>query len=132
MLKRKYIIGILLVLLMTCVAVSAVDDVSAAKYKKFDSGQIKTSDESLFKYSTSYNGKTVKMTNKIYAKEKNKYAYLGTVIYYLTKTNKKNLKMTIVISSKGFKTKKSIEYHRTNLSAKSYYNKILKRGLVYL
>ena len=126
MLNRRYIIGILLILLMTCVAVSAVDPVSAAKYKKIDSGNVDANDGSVIKYTTQFNGKTVKMTNKIYAIGKNKSKYVGTATYYLTKTNKKTIKQTIVISSKGFKSKKTIDYYTTSLSAKSYYKKVLK------
>ena len=127
MINRRYIIGIFLVLLMTCVAISAVDAVSAAKYKKIDSGQYSTNQGYLIKYNTVYNGKIVKTTHKLYGYDKNNtLVNAATFSFNLKKVSKKKIKGVAMISGKGFKTKKNTAYEKTKLSVKSYYMKSFK------
>ena len=132
MIKKKHAMGIILALVMICAALSAVDTVSAAKYKKIDSGKYKEDSGVLDKYTTYYNGKTVKISFNGYAKNKKtkKYTkYLGNVKYYLTKTSKKKLKVVKVSKLKGTPSQKETSYDITSLSAKKYYYKKLKPGM---
>ncbi|MCL2687805.1 MAG: hypothetical protein FWE58_04650 [Methanobrevibacter sp.] len=123
MIKKRYIIGIVLVLLIFCATVSAIDAVSAAKYKKIDSNKYTADNGAIVKYTTSFNGKTVKMVNKVYTKNSK---YLGSQTYYLTKTSKTQLKIKVVTRVKGSPPKVESGFGKTKLSAKSYYLKKVK------
>jgi len=125
MIKRRYIVGIILALLMLCAAVTAADAVSAAKYKKFDSGKAKSND-GIIKYTTFYNGKTVKMVNKVYTKNSK---YVGSMTFYISKYGKNQLKAKIVTRVKGYPVQTKNSYEKTKLSPKTYYNKKIKPSL---
>jgi len=131
MIKKNHIIGIILALFVICAVISVVDTVSAAKYKKIDSGKFKNDDGSISKFVTYYNGKTVKINLKLYAKDPKikKYQAIGIANIYLTKTSKKLLKEKMVFKFK-YKSYSSTQavtgYEKTSLSAKSYYLKYFK------
>lgn len=134
MIKQKHIIGILLALVMICAALSVVDTVSAAKYKKIDSGKFKNDDGTMSRFTTYYNSKTVKINMKIYAKnpKTKKYQSIGTTNIYLTKSSKKTLKVKVVLQIKWkaySSTNTGTYYEKTSLSAKSYYIKKLKPAM---
>ena len=120
---KKYIFISLLIFFILIAVTSSVDTISATKYKKIDQGKINGYNGVLVKYVTYHNGKTVKMFNKVYIKNKNKYKQLSTMNIYLTKNTKTKLKIRIVSSSKGVPDFKHTFYEKTRLSAKSFYKK---------
>ena len=131
MLKKRYILGIVLLLLIA-VSVTTATEVSAAKYKKFDNGtKVGGYNKNGQKFSIFWaaysNGNYVKTTCNFYKKppgsnKKIKFAYMKTV---LTKISKNKVKYTITSNLYGPKT---IERHteKTKLSAKAYYIKQIK------
>lgn len=102
MIDKRHIMGIILALVMVCAALSIVDTVSAAKYKKIDSGKAYPDKGMAAKWTTYSKGNSVKANYYMYAKfsEKGKYKYIGDMGILLTKTAKTKLKYTVsVISS---------------------------------
>lgn len=122
MLNKRYIVGIVLIFFMAIAIASAVDDVSSAKYKKFDSGKkINSNNGNIATWTAYSNGKTVKTTLNVYAKKGNKKVKIAYTEFTLTKISKN--KLNIVITGKNSKNKYT---EKTSLSAKAYYNKYIK------
>lgn len=128
--NKKYI-GILLVFLMVSTAITVVDTVSAAKYKKIDSGKAFPEKGMKVTWNSYHNGKTVKTNYYMYVKPsgKKKYSYIGKIDTWLTKKTKNKLKFTVNVSSKFLGSYKSSGYEKTRLSVNSYYFKRLKPEL---
>ena len=123
MIKKKHMIGIVLALVMVCAMISVVDTVSAAKYKKIDSFKNKNNNGTINKFTTYYNGKTIKIKLSLYSKasKTKKSKNLGYSNIYLTKTSKKVLKMTTIPKFKNSPNVKDTQYVKTSLSSKKYY-----------
>jgi len=113
---------------MVIAVATAVEDVSAAKYKQFDKGSKNLGNGVSTSWTAKSNGKTVKTVFNVYIEYfgvgKYKYSSMSTT---LTKTSKTKLKYTITTNINGSKaTKKYSE--KTKLSAKNYYNKYIKKA----
>lgn len=131
MLKKKYIIGILLAVLMTCAVVSAMDTVSAAKYKKIDEGKNTVYDSYNNEYVTKWyaksNGKVVKTSWKLYAKVNNKNVLYSNWVGSHKKTSKKVLKSSVTYKKTKYMSRSKKRYQdKTTLSANKFYMKKLK------
>ena len=128
MIKKRYIFGIFLILTMVISMAYAVDDVSAAKYKKFDQGKKYIGDGVTASWDAYSNGKTVKTTCNFYIKDPktNKNTKYGSMKTTLTKSSKNTLKAKITVNVLGSKNSKTTS-EKTKLSAKSYYNKHIKK-----
>ena len=136
MLRKKYILGILLAIFMFCAVVSAVDEVFAAKYKVIDKGtkyidfyEKKDKDiKSVWK--TKSNGKTIVADWKVYRKfGKKNYKLFSDIKITMTKVSKTKIKVTYI----NYRTKygsysKDTYSVKTNLSLKSYYSEYHKQN----
>ena len=114
-LNYRIIITLLICTVFVCgVQLAFADSVSAASYKKFDSGKIK-SDDMTFKYTSFIKGK-----NNIYVK----LTYENTIIgkFYL---NKGKTKVKYIAKSPGQKTKSYSVKHRGK-SIKTLYKQFKK------
>ncbi|MBZ9571136.1 hypothetical protein KQY27_06235 [Methanobrevibacter sp. TMH8] len=117
-LNKKVIIALLLCAIFVCgVQLAFADPVSAATYKKFDSGQIK-SDGITLKYVSYIKGK-----NDIYMKLNYKGITLGKI--YMTK-GKTKIKMTYKILGKK---SQSMSVKHYGISLKTMY-KYMKKGML--
>jgi len=130
MINKKHILVILLSLFIVCAVISVTDSVSAAKYKKIDSGN-STIYKSfiLSKWNTKSNGKTVKVNWKLYAKdyETNKYFLYSKSILSFKKNGKTKIRGILI----NYKTR-YVQYSKapikdsTKLSVNKYYFKKVK------
>jgi len=131
MLKKKYILGILLAIFMLCAVVSAVDDVSAAKYKMTDKGtkyidnDVKGDKNVKSVWKTYYNGKKIIIYWKGYNNfGKKKYKLVSNSKITITKPSKTKIKITTI----SYRTK-YVPYRKTtycaedSLGLKTYYSK---------
>lgn len=117
-LNYRMILALALCVIFVCgVQLAFADPVSAASYKKFDSGKI-TSDGITIKY-TSY----IKGKNNIYMKLTYKNVVLGKI--YLTRGK---TKVTITSKVVGQKTE-SMSFKHYGLSLKTFY-KYMKKGIL--
>jgi len=136
MLKKKYILGILLAIFMFCAVVSAVDEVSAAKYKVIDKGikyfdfYEKKDKEIKSVWKTQSNGKKIVVDWKNYRKfGKKNYKLFSDIRISMTKVSKTKVKVTYTY----YRTKygpysKSTTYDRSNLSINRHYSEYYKSG----
>ena len=134
MLRKKYILGILLAIFILCAVVSAVDAVSAAKYKVIDKGTkyldigVKGDESAKSVWKTYYNGKKIVIYWKAYNRMgKKKYQLVANLEITITKVSKTKVKITYI----NYRTKygsyiKSTYYDKSNLSLKNYYSKYYK------
>ena len=115
-LNYRLIIATFLAIVFVCGAqIAFAEPVSAASYKKFDSGTIKTGDGVTLKY-TSY----IKGKNDIYVKLTVGKTTISNLYFVKEKT-----KIKVTIKSPGEKTQSYSEKHNGK-SVKTYYNKFIK------
>lgn len=129
MIKKRYILGIVMLFFMLIAVASAVDGVSAAKYKKIDQGKKYVGDGVTTSWNAYYNGKTVKTTCNFYikvSKESDYYKY-ASMKTTLTKTSKTKLKSSMTLNILGSKSSVTTT-ERTSLTAKSYYTKYFRKA----
>ena len=130
--KRKYIIGILLAVLMVCAVVSFADTVSAAKWKKYDSGKFSDNYPPVgYKIGSKYQS-YVKGDNKLYVnyynfKKGTNKKHLGAK-WTFTKIDKKTIKL---VEQTDFK-KKNTYYLNSKFSVKKTYKLLNKEHLKIL
>jgi len=125
MIKKRYILGIFLLLFMVIAMASAVDDVSAAKYTKYNSGTKVFSDGFTSKWVAYSNGKNIKSTCNAYMKKGGKDVKIGTVKVNLVKVGKNKLKWTKIIKLIGANKKTETRTVIYKSSTKSYYKKYI-------
>jgi len=134
MLRKKYILGILLAIFMFCAVVSAVEDVSAAKYKVIDKGtayidnDVKGDKNVKSVWKTYSNGKKIVIYWKGYNNfGKKKYQLVSNSKDSITKVSKTEFKITsISYRTKYVPYSKKTYYEKSSLSLKSYYLKRCK------
>ena len=137
MLRKKYILGILLAIFMLCAVVSAVDDVSAAKYKVIDKGtkyydnDVKGDKNVKSVWKTYSNGKKIVIYWKGYNNfGKKEYKLVTNSKITVTKVSKTKFKITdISYRTKYVPYDKDTYYVKSKLSLKSYYSKTYKPAL---
>ena len=127
MIKKRYILGIVLVLFMLIAVATAVDDVSAAKYKKFDSGKKVSSNGYTSKWVAYSNGKDVKCTGNFYMKIEGQSLKIGTMKVTLVKVSKNKIKGTMTSKFIGSKKESDTKTFKSKLSTKTYYKKNIKK-----
>ena len=118
---------------MVIAVATAVEDVSAAKYKQFDKGSKIIGKDAVGKnvsisWNAKSNGKTVKTVcnfHKVYGK--NKKTKIASITATLTKISKTKIKYTVTTKEKGRKSVTETFIKKTKLTAKSYYNKTDKK-----
>ena len=132
MVNKKYLISSILVVLISIAMISAVESVSAAKYKTIDTGKKAFKDNNIpmiSKWNAKSNGKTVIAYWKLYFKNpKTKRYILASNVKF---SFKKISKTKLVGTGTTYKTvaapySKEPIASKTRLSAKSYYFKELR------
>ena len=114
---------------MVIAVATAVEDVSAAKYKQFDKGSKNFGNGYSTSWTAKYNGKTVKTTCNCYYlySGQSKKTKIGSVSGTMTKVTKNKMKSKMTINLYGSKSTKPF-VDKTKLSSKSFYNKYYKKA----
>lgn len=127
-LNKNVLVVLLLLSIFVVGTIAFSDTVSAAKWKKYDSGSFNVKKpgpgfKNKFSYVTYIKGsKNIKMNMYMYFTKNNKKIYAAT--FYMSKTTGKTLKLYSVDLT-GKKSK--VEYYSYKGNVKSYYKGVKKR-----
>ena len=131
MIKKKYILGIMLALLMLCAAVTAADEVSAAKYKVDKGSVIYENGKAMMQWNTYLDTKTNKRTVDVtfgnYNKKNKKYIPMEGYTTTLKKVSKTKIKI-VEVELKS--EEKKVKYKKTRFTTKAYYWNVYRPQMI--